>query len=146
MSEVAEKHPGGRPTKYETRFCEEVEAFMGQGFSLTAFAGHIGVSRATLNNWMAEHPGFLEAVSRAKSKRLLHWERAGIDLARDGGQGGQATMIVFGLKNMGGDEWADAQRHEISGPEGGPIQSVDVSGLTPEQLRALASVKLRSDA
>lgn len=40
-------------------------------------------------------------------------------------------------------------RVEHSGPQGGAIQTeskVDVSGLSPEQLRALASVKLRSDA
>lgn len=38
------------------------------------------------------------------------------------------------------------ERQAIGGdPEGAPIKTVDVSGLSPEQLRALASVKLRTD-
>jgi hypothetical protein len=142
--------PAGRPTKYEDRFCEEVEAFMGQGFSLTAFAGHLEVNRSTLTEWADAHPEFSAAVSRAKSKRLLHWERESLDVAKEGGTGGRATMIVFGLKNMGGDEWADVQKTELTGKDGAPIQSearhtVDMSGLTEEQLRAVASIKLPAD-
>lgn len=106
-------HPGrGRPTKYEPRFCDELEAFMGAGFSATAFAGHIGVSRATLDNWAKDHPDFLEALSRAKARRLLHWEGAALRVTEKGGGPGTATIIAFGLKNMGGDEWSDTQKLE----------------------------------
>jgi hypothetical protein len=107
------KHPGGRPTKYEPRFCDMVVEEMAKGYSLSAFCGIIGVSRATINNWMAENPGFLEAVNRAKVLRLLQWERSAMKLAfTGGGTGPQATLTMFGLKNMGGDEWADTQRVE----------------------------------
>lgn len=122
---------------------------MGSGLSLGAFAGKIGVSRSTINEWMAANPEFSEAVSRAKSARLLHWELAGLSVAKEGGGAGAATMIVFGLKNMGGDEWTDTQKTELTGAGGGPIQTnaaLDLTGLTPEQLRALASIKLSADA
>lgn len=136
----------GRPTKYDPAYCEAVEASMGEGYSLGAFAGKIGVARSTLNEWIAANPDFSEAVSRAKAKRLAHWEEAGIKVAKDGGGAGSATMIVFGLKNMGDGEWSDTQRQEISGRDGAPIQStIDLSGLTPEQLRAIASIKLPAD-
>jgi hypothetical protein len=115
MPADAEPRPVGRPSKYETRFCDEVEGFMGQGFSLAAFAGHIGVSRSTINEWMAEHADFSEAVSRAKCVRLLHWEKAGLKVASEGGGTGTATMIVFGLKNMGGDEWTDKSEVKVDG-------------------------------
>lgn len=138
----------GRPTKYEDRFCEEVVAYMREGFSLTAFAGKIGVSRATIDNWMREHPDFLEAATQGKALRLQAWEEIGLKVAKEGGGTGSATIVVFGLKNMGGDEWADVQRSEVSGPGGAPIQTaakIDLSALSEEQLRALASIRLPAD-
>jgi hypothetical protein len=126
----------GRPSKYEERFCDELEAFMAQGYSATAFAGHIGVSRSTIDNWAKEHPEFLEALNRAKAKRLLEWEKIGLKVAREGGTGGQSTMITFGLKNMGGGEWFDKQQLEHFGKDGGPIETRELSPL--EAARRLA--------
>jgi transcriptional regulator with XRE-family HTH domain len=141
--------PAGRPSKYDPAYCDQVEEAMAEGYSLTAFAGKIDVSRSTINEWMENHPEFSEAVSRAKAKRLLKWEEIGLGVARNGGGTGSATVVVFGLKNMGGDEWADVQRSEITGKDGAPIRTesqVDLSGLTADQLRALASIKLPSEA
>lgn len=116
---AAAKRSVGRPTKYDPKFCDAVEAFMAEGFSLTAFAGDLGVSRATIDNWMKEFPEFLEAVSRSKAKRLAFWERTAINVASKGTGGpGAATVIVFGLKNMGGDEWKDKQEVEHTGTMG----------------------------
>ena len=154
MTKAAKKlkasNPKGRPSKYEPRFCDEVEDFMRQGFSLGAFAGEIGVARSTINEWIESHPDFSEAVSRAKGRRLLHWERAALNVAQKGGGPGTATIIVFGLKNMDADgDWRDKQEHEHTGANGGPIRTesaVDLSGLSQDQLRALASIKLPADA
>lgn len=107
---------------------------MAAGYSMTAYAGHIGVSRGTLNVWMAESLEFLEAVSRAKAKCLLAWEQKGLRVADNGGTGGQSTLIVFGLKNMGGDEWFDKQEHTLAGPNRGPIQSISL--LTNDPVEA----------
>lgn len=111
------------PLLYREEYCDLVEEKMGEGFSLAACAGIIGVSRETLTKWTQNHPAFREAVDRGKSRRLLHWERAALSVAAYGGQGSRSTMIAFGLKNMGGDEWADVQKNEHSGPGGGPIQT-----------------------
>ena len=46
--------PFGRPTKYDPIYCDMVEEEMAKGFSLTAFAGIIGVARSIINEWMAE--------------------------------------------------------------------------------------------
>jgi hypothetical protein len=51
--------------------------------------------------------------------------------------------LIFDLKNNHG--WKDQTQQEVSGPNGAPIQTegkLDVTGLTPEQLRALASIKV----
>lgn len=121
------KRPPGRPTKYDPSFCEVVEAEMASGLSLGAVAGSLGVSRSRINEWMAEYPEFQEAVSRAKAQRLLHWERAALRVATSGGGPGTATIIVFGLKNMGADDWTDITKTELSGPGGGPIQTEETS-------------------
>ena len=54
---------------YSPRFCAEVVEFMGRGYSLTAFAGEIGVSRARLLKWCQDHSPFAEAVDCAQAKR-----------------------------------------------------------------------------
>ena len=114
MSDADDVRKVGRPTKYEERFCQEAEIAMAEGYSLTAFAGIIGVARSTLNEWMEANPEFSEAVSRAKAKRLLHWEKAAMKVAEKGGGPGTATVIVFGLKNMGGDEWTDTTKQDVN--------------------------------
>jgi transposase len=119
--------PVGRPTKYEPRFCDMLIADMEDGYSATAFAGSIGVSRATLNLWAEAQPEFMEALNVGKSKRLRFWERTGISVAAKGTGGpGAATVITFGLKNMGGDEWRDKQEVEHSG------LTINVKRFTPE--------------
>ena len=106
------KHPGGRPSKYDPRYCEMVIEDMSKGYSLTAFAGLIGVNRDTIHEWTKEHPEFSEAVTRAKAARLRNWEDVAIKMRTNGGGPGGATITVFGLKNMGGDEWSDTQKLE----------------------------------
>ena len=100
----------GRPTKYEPRFCDMVVEDMGKGYSLTAFAGLIGVNKDTLNEWMSVHPEFSDAVTRGKALRLRDWETVAIELRKHGGGPGGATMTIFGLKNMGGSEWTDTTK------------------------------------
>ena len=86
---------------------------MKDGASVTSFAAEIDVSRATINVWAGNYPEFLEALTRAKAKCLAWWEKAARMAAVDGK--GSATMIVFGLKNMGADDWQDKREVEHSG-------------------------------
>lgn len=105
----------GRPSKYNDVYCDLVIEEMTTGKSLTAFAAEIGVARSTINEWMAVHPEFSEAVKIAKAKCAAWWEEKGRKLAEQGGAPGQATAVIFGLKNMGADDWRDKQEHELSG-------------------------------
>ena len=125
----------GRPSSYDPKFCDMVVEDMSKGYSLTAFAGLIGVCKATLNNWMDEHPEFLDAVKRAKAARLRDWEANAINMRANGGGPGGATITIFGLKNMGGDEWSDTQRHEVTGKDGAPLKSDMTVKVDPDTLR-----------
>lgn len=100
----------GRPTKFKPAYCQEVIAVMGEGLSLTAFAGEIGVARSTINEWIDNHPEFSEAVRVAKAKRTLALER-GMLMAESGPA---VTARMFALKNADPEEWREKQHVEHS--------------------------------
>lgn len=115
--------PGGRPTSYEPAFCERVEEFMALGYSKMAAAGNVGVCYNTLKAWMAEHPEFLTAVKRGEARRTQILECS--LLAAETGP--QVTSRIFALKNAAPDEWRDVHRQEVTGADGGPVRTQDVT-------------------
>ena len=108
---------GGRPSKYDPAFCEQVEATMRDGFSKMAAAGRLGVCYNTVRAWMDEHPEFLQAVKRGEAART---EKLETDLL-SAETGPQVTSRIFALKNAAPDEWRDKQQTELSGPDGGAL-------------------------
>ncbi len=114
---------GGRPTKYDPAYCEQVIAAGERGLSLRAFAGQLRVARSSINEWMGEHPEFAEAVEVYKSVVGLAWEERQLKFVEEGGPHGASTLVIFGLKNMAADEWRDRREVEHTGADGGPIAS-----------------------
>jgi hypothetical protein len=98
---------------YREAYSEQVEQAMGEGYSLTAFAGLIGVSRRVVDGWIADNPAFADAVGRGQARRMMHWERAALEVVERGGAGA-ASVILFGLKTLGGPDWADAGEAEAA--------------------------------
>lgn len=133
----ADPRPVGRPSKYSPAYRDLVIEHMSEGASLTSFAAEIGVARSTINEWIAEHAEFSEAVKIAKAKCAAWWEKVNRAIARDGGGTGSATAVIFGLKNMAPDDWADRKAVEVTGSKGGPVQTLDVTKLSDAALREL---------
>ena len=104
---------GGRPTDYKPEYCEEVIAHMNDGASLTSFAASIGCARSSINVWMEANSEFSESVKIGKAKCAAWWEKTGRTNATEGG--GNATLVIFGLKNMAADDWREKQEIEHSG-------------------------------
>jgi hypothetical protein len=102
-----------RPSKYDPAYCEQLVEFCKDGSSLTSFAAAIDVCRDTLTEWGNTHPEFSLAVKRAKAQCAAWWEQVARKNAMDGG--GNATLCIFGLKNMAPDEWRDKVETEHSG-------------------------------
>ena len=129
----------GRPTKYEPRFCALVVEDMAKGYSLGAFAGLIGVDRSTINEWIANYPEFSQAVKEGKALRLRQWETANMKggFTKDGGN---PTLIIFGLKNAGADEWVDRAEVTYSGAVG----TYDLSKLSDDELKSTIEVLKRA--
>lgn len=103
----------GRPSKYDPSYCDGIVEHCRTGASLTSYAAEIEVCRDTLTEWASVHDEFSLAVKRAKAVCAAWWERTARKNATDGG--GNATLCIFGLKNMGPEDWRDKVETEHSG-------------------------------
>ena len=103
----------GRPSKYDPAYCDDAIAVLEQGKSILSLAAHIGVTKSTIYNWMDEHPEFLDSVKKGQDAAAAWWEQELVKLATTGN--GNATAIIFGLKNRAKGEWSDTTKHEHSG-------------------------------
>lgn len=117
-------NPVGRPSKYQPSYCNQVIEEMTLGKSLTAFAAEIGVSRTCIQQWEKDYPEFSVAVKKGKAKCAAWWEARGRDIAEKGGGPGSATLAIFGMKNMGADDWQEKVTQEHTGANGGPLAVV----------------------
>jgi hypothetical protein len=118
----------GAPTKYKAEYCDEVVSFMGRGFSVEAFAGHVSVSKETLYNWMEEYPDFKAAVAVGREKCRIWWEEAGhqgIFTGKD--TSFSAATWIFNMRNRFG--WRNEDKTEASAGDtaaGGIIRNGDI--------------------
>jgi hypothetical protein len=100
------------PTDYNPQFCADVVAVMGEGFSLTAFAGAINASRQMLNAWIAHHPAFAAAVERGRAARTRALETQFLTA----GTGAKVAAHVFALRNAAPEDWRE--RPDAEGAKG----------------------------
>jgi len=114
----ADPKPVGRPTKYDPAFCDTVVEVMGQGYSFTAFCGHIGIAKDTGYNWVKEHDLFSDAVKIGRAMRLSCLEKKLLEAD----VGPRVTAMIFALKNADREEWGERVINEHTGPGGGPVQ------------------------
>lgn len=108
--------PAGRPTKYKPEYCDAVIKHMENGASLTSFAASIDVARSSINEWISKHPEFSDAVKIAKAKCAAWWESLGRNNAISGD--GNATLVIFGLKNMAAEDWREKHNLDHTSSDG----------------------------
>ena len=106
----------GRPTKYDPKYCDQIIEHMKDGASMTSFAASIMVARSTINEWMANNPEFSEAVKIAKANCAAWWENLARNNAATGD--GNATLCIFGLKNMAAEDWREKQEVDHTSSDG----------------------------
>jgi hypothetical protein len=140
-------HPGGRPSKYDPAYCEQVVTFCAAGYSITGFAGSIGVDRDTISEWGKVHPEFSVALRRAKAAAIYGLETDANGIRKKGGGPGAATMCIFGLKNFAPEEYADRIETKHTGDANNPVVVQDVSAreLIASRVSGLAA-RVRSGA
>lgn len=107
--------PGGRPTKYDSSFCEKVIESGQAGKTLAGMAEDLDIDRATLNDWMEIHEEFSRAVKRGLQKAQAWWEDQGRIATFGGIDGFNATSYIFQMKNRFKDDWREKVETEHSG-------------------------------
>ncbi|MCB4802663.1 AcrR family transcriptional regulator [Methylobacterium brachiatum] len=127
------KDPGGRPSHVPTdKSRREVEALSGYGIPEHEIARVVGISKPTLLKHYRDELD--QGITKANAKVAESLFRKAI------GDGPQAiTAAIFWAKTR--MRWKEPpQSHEIAGANGGPIQHVDLSKATDEQLAALEPI------
>ncbi len=91
----------GRPSTFKEEYCDIAIDFMSKGFSQTALAGHLSISKDTLFEWIRLHPSFADANNIAKPKRVEALERTLLTT--------ESSAVVnsrkFALLNADAKEW-----------------------------------------
>lgn len=89
-----------RPSKFQSKFCDQLVKHCEQGFSFESFAHRISVSDRTLRNWREEHADFREAQDRAKAAALFFFEKLLIQSMNGKSRSLKANpaLLIFTLK------------------------------------------------
>lgn len=157
MSE--KKNSMGRPTKYDP------ETFPGRAYRLSLLGlkdkdlcDAFGVDINTIYHWKRTKPNFLKAIKEGKEQADEHVAESLYHRARgyshreekifcnDGEIVRAETTkhyppdtraIEFWLKNRHPEKWREKQQHELSGPDGGPIEYTDVKQNLQEKIKGI---------
>lgn len=146
---MAEDKKRGRKSSYDAAKLEQArklcEQFGATGADLGAF---FGVSETTICNWQNAHPEFKAALTEGRAvadarvvrslfERACGYSHPAKKIFCHQGEITEAeytehyppdtTAAIFWLKNRRPEEWRD--RHELTGKDGGAIETKDVSML-----------------
>ena len=110
--------PAGRPTKYKPEFCDVVVKVGEDGDTLVGMAEACDVDRATITNWMEEHPEFFSAVKRGLQKSQVWWEKQGRSATFGAVPGFNPTSYIFNMKNRFPSDWREKQDVDLTSSDG----------------------------
>ena len=112
------------PTLKQLRGLGQIQATVREG------AAFFGVSLVTFEKFLDE-PGVREAFNDGKGLGRISLRRTQFRLAEK-----NAAMAIW----LGKQHLEQRDRHELTGKDGGPIQHVDLSAVTEDDLRKLDAV------
>ncbi len=162
----------GRPSDYNETVAERICVLLSEGLSLREICRMEDMpEKSTVMRWLNKHESFRDQYARAKAAGIEVLAEDILDIADDAsndwmerlGQDGKPAGWVFNgeaakrsqiridarkwlLSKMAPKKYGE--KVALTGDEGGPIKSevkaaIDVSGLTLEQLRVLASIPVK---
>lgn len=135
----------GRPSEYKPEYVTQVLEMAERGATDVEIADSFEVSVRTLYRWKAEHEDFRQSLKIAKDvaderverslyQRALGFEHDSVKIFVN--KEGSVTQVpyreivapdttacIFWLKNRKREEWRDKVEAEVTGKDGGPIQT-----------------------
>lgn len=140
----ATKRGPGYPTKYRPEYCEQVIAWGKEGKSIEWMCAELGVVYNTLTaSWPKLSPEFGDALDLSQLLALRWWEDVGQDNIKN--KDVNANLYARSMAARFPGKWRETKVSELTGKDGAPLAVPDLSNLNEEQLRLLASIKLRDD-
>jgi hypothetical protein len=139
----------GRPTDYTdelaAEICERLSTEEGGLFEVCKAEDM--PSRSTVYLWLSKHQAFSDMYARAREDLGTYVAHQGVKEAVTT-KDHQLGRLQFDARKwlaskLAQKQFGDRQTTELTGADGGPIQSattLDVSGLSDEQLKVLASI------
>jgi len=146
--------PVGRPTLYTPELAQEIVDRLLNGESLVKIADDAQMpARVTIYRWFDEYPDFGTKCARAREgladflvdeieKLAASANKENIEVMKL-----RISVAQWRAMKMAPRQYGDRVRQELTGANGGPIQTenkvaVDASSLTPEQREALRAAAL----
>lgn len=144
----------GRPSIYTSELADTICKALAEGKSLRSICRDEGMpTEATVRMWAADdREGFYSQYTRARDIGLDCVAEEVFEIADDGSDH-QRDRLRFDarrwyLSKLAPKRYGDKITQEHTGADGGPIQSqatVDVTGLSAEQLAVLASIPVAGE-
>jgi hypothetical protein len=153
----------GRPTKYKPEFPAQAAKLCKLGATDKDLAEFFDVHSDSIAEWKKVHPEFSEALKAAKDDldaqverrlfdRAMGYSHQAVKMFFDGKTGAvveheyverfppDTTAAIFWLKNRKPDQWREAKAVEVTGKNGGPMQSqvIIATGVPIETFEDLA--------
>ena len=138
------KGKGGRPSSFKPEYVTQAQKLCKLGATDRELADFFGVCEATINNWKADHPEFLESLKRGKDeadgrveqslyRRALGYSHDAVHVSNYQGEvtltpivehyPPDTTACIFWLKNRKPDEWRDMSRLDLTNSDGSLTQA-----------------------
>ena len=135
MTDTTEKRPVGRPSMYDSAYCEQAIELGRIGKSTEAIGAIIGVGTATLYRWRDEHKEFREALDIAKDMELYWWEEQAQAYMVENKESDRLNASLWS-RSMAArfpKKYRESVKQEISGVDGAPLLSgIQVTFIKPE--------------
>jgi hypothetical protein len=134
----------GRPTLYNEEMALKILELALKGKTDLQICKAVKIAPATLYAWKDEHPDFSEALKKAKDvsddaveatlrQRALGYKHKAIKFFCYEGDiiseeyteryPPDTTACIFWLKNRRPERWRDVHRQEVTGKDGGPVET-----------------------
>jgi len=141
-----------RPTDYNQEVADKICEAISNGQSLRSICDPADMpNKATVFRWLDRHPEFGDQYARAREEQAEALADEIVSIADEAApeQVNQARLRVDARKwvasKLKPKKYGDKVTQELTGVDGGPIEqrnTLDLSNLTDEQLRAIASIKV----
>jgi hypothetical protein len=144
--------PAGRPTEYDPAKLRQITMLAELGATDVEVAEFLEVDERTIYRWKLNFPEFCQALKLGKDaaddrvekslyRRALGYSHDAVKIVADAKTGESlsvpytehyppdTTACIFWLKNRRREQWRDKLDHELTGKDGGAIETKDVSDL-----------------